>query len=214
MSKNKTLLERELEEAAGKTAALKAHAAQLGLFEAPPTVAQEEAAETAARSGKGGRPAGSRNKTAAPMGSYLRALGFRDPAARLAVIAGLKSDLDPVELAAHQANLVAKGLGLGKAKPELVASLLKEQRAALEGLMPYWHSKLTPEQHHTTNVAAHIAIGSGAPVQAAGDPPRTALAPGEMGWAFTPANLKQNQGVIECVPLKSNGESLTERSSD
>lgn len=213
MSKNKTLMEKELDQAAEKAAAVKAHALQMGLFEAPPTIAQEEAADQAAR-GKGGRPAGSKNRTAAPMGAYLRAMGFRDPAARLAVIAGLKSDMDPVELATHQAALVAKGLGLGKAKPELVASLLKEQRQALEGLMPYWHAKLTPDVNVNNNVAAVLAVGVGGPVQSGAGAAPQALPPGSMAFAFTPANIKQNQGLIEGAPLKSNEDSLTERSSN
>lgn len=211
MSRNKTLVEKELEQAAERTAVLQAHALQLGLFEAPATVAQEEAAEQAARSAKGGRPAGSKNKTAAPMGAYLRALGYRDPAARLALIAGLRSERDPVELATEQAKLISQSLGLGKAKPELVTALLKEQRAALEGLMPYWHSKLTPDVNVNNTVATTLNIGGGS-LQPGAEDPRAGLPPGEMAFAFMPANLKQNQRVIEGAALKSNGNSLTDES--
>ncbi len=93
----------------------------------------------------------------------------------------------------HQADLIAKGLGLAKAKPELVASLLKEQRAALEGLMPYWHAKLTPDVHNTNTVDMALMVGDRAPADQAAPTARPSLPPGEMAFAFTPANIKQNQ---------------------
>ncbi len=213
MSKNKTLLEKELETAA-QNAAVKAHARQMGLWEAPPSLDQEAAAAAEAKNPKGGRPAGSRNKTGAQLGAYLRGLGYRDPAARLAMIAGLNSELDPVELAMEQAKLVAASTGQGKAKPETILGMLKEQRAALEGLMPYWHAKLTPDVNNNTQVNMALMVGAGAPADQAAPTTRPSLPPGEMAFAFTPANLKQNQGLIEGRAGISNDKSLTEESRD
>ncbi len=214
MSKNKSFYERELETAAEKAASVKAHARQMGLWEAPPSLDQEVAAEAEAKNPKGGRPAGSKNKTGAQLGAYLRGLGYRDPAARLAMIAGLNSNLDPVELATEQARLVAESLGAEKPGAAVVLGMLKEQRAALEGLMPYWHAKLTPDVNNNTQVNMALMVGGGAPADQGAERPRQSLPPGEMAFAFTPANIKQNQGLIEGRAEISNEHSLTEGSSD
>jgi hypothetical protein len=103
---------------------------QLGMF-GP----EGEVVAPAGRAGPG-RPPGAQNKLKARVRDYLAGKGYRDPAEQLALLAGLdRRDKHPLHVAAE----IAAALG------EDVMAVAREMRQAAEGLMPYWHPKLTPD---------------------------------------------------------------------
>ncbi|GAB1361809.1 hypothetical protein MASR1M32_10450 [Rhodobacter sp.] len=102
-----------------------------------------------------GRPAGSGNRIKAKLRDYMAAQGYRDPAAQLAMLAGLdRPDLHPLGYAAQ----IAATLG------EPVTEVAKLMRQAAADLMPYWHAKLTPDvsvQAPAVNIGLVIGDAAG-----------------------------------------------------
>lgn len=131
-----------------------------------------------------GRPAGSGNKLKGKLKDYMAAQGYRDPAAQLAMLAGLdRPDLHPLGYAAQ----IAAALG------EPVTAVAGLMRQAAAELMPYWHAKITPDVAVQAPAVNILMASDGASVAIAG-------VPAQGGDDFAPldvriAQMLENQRV-------------------
>jgi hypothetical protein len=147
-----------------------------------------------------GRPAGSGNRLKSKLRDYMAAQGYRDPAAQLAMLAGLdRPDLHPLGYAAQ----IAATLG------EPVTAVAGLMRQAAAELMPYWHAKITPDvavQAPAVNILMATGEGAAAVVGAA-------LAQGDAPFAPLDVRLAQmlsDQDVSGASDPGADGEARTE----
>ncbi|MES2667916.1 MAG: hypothetical protein V4712_17665 [Pseudomonadota bacterium] len=146
-----------------------------------------------------GRPAGSGNRLKAKLRDYMAAQGYRDPAAQLAMLAGLdRPDLHPLGYAAQ----IAAQLG------EPVTAVAGLMRQAAAELMPYWHARITPDVAITTPAVNILMAGPGgiASMQGDGDDP---FAPLDVRLARN-SESQQFQQVSDGAPDSSDGDIRTQ----
>ena len=148
----------------------------------------EAEAETAA-SGRG------RGKRKRGLGQWLAAQGYHDPGERLAELANLNTDLDPLTAAIARAEQAAAGLGITdtESRVALFQTMFAAQLRALEAVMPYIHAKAATEAPPPPAVQVFVQQGPGDGAKVVDATP---VAPG-LGLSFAPpplpGEIQQNQ---------------------